>query len=189
LPWSDTPLSLESGIIKDQLIKLNKNGFLTINSQPRINGAHSTNEKVGWGPVGGYIFQKAYLECFVSPEKLKVLMEAMKKFPDLSFHAVNMKGDSYDNLPPNSHATAVTWGVFPGKEILQPTVVDSVSFVVWKDEAFGLWKSGWESIYEQGSKAYELLDNMINTYFLMNIVDNNFILGDIFAIFDSVIKG
>lgn len=27
---------------------------------------------------------------------------------------------------------AVTWGVFPGKEIIQPTVVDPISFVSWK---------------------------------------------------------
>ena len=27
---------------------------------------------------------------------------------------------------------AVTWGVFPGKEIIQPTVVDPVSFHFWK---------------------------------------------------------
>ncbi len=27
---------------------------------------------------------------------------------------------------------AVTWGVFPGIEILQPTVVDPVSFMYWK---------------------------------------------------------
>lgn len=27
---------------------------------------------------------------------------------------------------------AVTWGVFPGKEIIQPTIVDIVSFQVWK---------------------------------------------------------
>ena len=32
-----------------------------------------------------------------------------------------------ENLP-----IAVTWGVFPGKEIIQPTVVDPVSFHVWK---------------------------------------------------------
>jgi methylenetetrahydrofolate reductase (NADPH) len=30
----------------------------------------------------------------------------------------------------------VTWGVFPGREIIQPTVVDAASFSVWKDEAF-----------------------------------------------------
>ena len=27
---------------------------------------------------------------------------------------------------------AVTWGVFPGKEVSQPTVVDPVAFTVWK---------------------------------------------------------
>lgn len=27
---------------------------------------------------------------------------------------------------------AVTWGVFPGKEIYQPTVVDPISFESWK---------------------------------------------------------
>ena len=27
---------------------------------------------------------------------------------------------------------AVTWGVFPGKEIVQPTVVEPYSFCIWK---------------------------------------------------------
>lgn len=27
---------------------------------------------------------------------------------------------------------AVTWGIFPGREIVQPTVVDPVSFIYWK---------------------------------------------------------
>jgi methylenetetrahydrofolate reductase (NADPH) len=27
---------------------------------------------------------------------------------------------------------AVTWGVFPGREIVQPTVVDPTSFPAWK---------------------------------------------------------
>ena len=27
---------------------------------------------------------------------------------------------------------AVTWGVFPAKEVVQPTVVDPQSFTVWK---------------------------------------------------------
>ena len=30
------------------------------------------------------------------------------------------------------NAIAVTWGVFPGKEIIQPTVVDPVAFHYWK---------------------------------------------------------
>ena len=32
----------------------------------------------------------------------------------------------------HSSVNAVTWGVFPGKEVVQPTVVDPHSFSVWK---------------------------------------------------------
>ena len=35
-------------------------------------------------------------------------------------------------LQGSADANAVTWGVFPGKEIIQPTVVDQQSFLVWK---------------------------------------------------------
>jgi hypothetical protein len=30
----------------------------------------------------------------------------------------------------------LTWGVFPDKEILQPTIFDPSTFLVWKHEAF-----------------------------------------------------
>lgn len=29
-------------------------------------------------------------------------------------------------------ANTVTWGVFPGKEIVQPTIIEEVSFLNWK---------------------------------------------------------
>ena len=70
-------------------------------------------------------------------------MDAIKSSPrgqSLSFMAINVKGESFANF---TGVNAVTWGVFPGKEILQPTVVDSNTFLVWKDEAFALWKSQW----------------------------------------------
>jgi len=31
-----------------------------------------------------------------------------------------------------SKPNAVTWGVFPSSEIIQPTVVDPISFLSWK---------------------------------------------------------
>lgn len=83
--------------------------------------------------------------------------------------------------------TAITWGVFPGKEIQQPTVVDPVSFVVWKDEAYALWRS-WAKHFPEGHESRILLEDMINTYWLVNIVDHNFINGNIFAIFDVIIN-
>ena len=38
LPWCEEELKPESGPIQDDLIKINKKGFLTINSQPKVNG-------------------------------------------------------------------------------------------------------------------------------------------------------
>ena len=56
LPWSEMDsLQLETGYIKDQLVALNKKGFLTINSQPCVNGQPSTDEKVGWGGPNGCV--------------------------------------------------------------------------------------------------------------------------------------
>eukprot|EP00027_Filamoeba_sp_ATCC50430_P007621 CAMPEP_0168559490 /NCGR_PEP_ID=MMETSP0413-20121227/10553_1 /TAXON_ID=136452 /ORGANISM="Filamoeba nolandi, Strain NC-AS-23-1" /LENGTH=583 /DNA_ID=CAMNT_0008590725 /DNA_START=35 /DNA_END=1786 /DNA_ORIENTATION=+ len=186
LPWWDTPLSSESDPIRDNLIKLNLNGFLTINSQPRVNGAPSNDKAVGWGPLGGYVYQKSYLEFFCSEEKLQKLVEACKKYPSLQYHAVNSKGKAVANFVRPS-VNAITWGVFPNREILQPTVVDPDSFLVWKDEAFALWNA-WGHIYPEGSPSRSQIESIINNYYLVNLVDNNFIDGDIFAVFDAVIN-
>lgn len=58
LPWSDGELSPETLPLLDQLLRLNKNGILTINSQPSVNGAPSTDKVHGWGSPGGYVYQK-----------------------------------------------------------------------------------------------------------------------------------
>ena len=43
-----------------------------------------------------------------------------------------MQGEAdYSNCD-QDEPIAVTWGVFPGKEIIQPTVVDPIAFTVWK---------------------------------------------------------
>jgi methylenetetrahydrofolate reductase (NADPH) len=185
LPWCDSPLLPESELIKDNLIKVNQNGFLTINSQPASNGIPSTDERMGWGPKGGFVYQKAYTEFFVSPEHLKLLLEGAKRYPSLTYHAVNLKGESFSNTSSHS-VNAVTWGVFPGKEIVQPTVVEYESFFVWKDEAFALWRSLWALLYDEGSVSRHVIDNVLNNWYLMNIVENNYVNGDIFAIFQNV---
>ena len=69
---------------------------------------------------------------------------------------------------------AVTWGVFPGKEIVQPTVVDPTSFLYWKDEAFNLWTERWGCIYDKNSKSRKIINDIVNNYLLINLVDNNF---------------
>jgi hypothetical protein len=64
-----------------------------------------------------------------------------------------------------------------GKEVLQPTVVDAVSFGVWKDEAFGLWLSEWGSLYPEASPARALLAGIASTWWLVSVVDNDYVAG------------
>uniref|UniRef100_A0A7S3Z0N0 methylenetetrahydrofolate reductase (NADH) n=1 Tax=Lotharella globosa TaxID=91324 RepID=A0A7S3Z0N0_9EUKA len=166
LPWCETGIMLETLPLKQRLMAINKTGFLTINSQPRVNGARSDDEVVGWGDPDGYVYQKAYIEFFASPERIKSLkaLASRKEYKTLSYHAVNAKGDQFSNYTDKNAVNAVTWGVFPGREVLQPTVVDMDSFRVWKDEAFALWISQWRSIYSSGSASWEIIQKIHDTY-------------------------
>ena len=60
LPWNDEPLAAETSLMKEELLRVNRRGILTINSQPNINGKPSSDPIVGWGPSGGYVFQKVW---------------------------------------------------------------------------------------------------------------------------------
>eukprot|EP00898_Chlorokybus_atmophyticus_P001234 jgi/Chlat1/2110/Chrsp17S02699 len=183
IPWSESDgLQPESKQIDQELMQMNKKGFLTINSQPRVNGAPSDTPGVGWGRANGYVYQKAYVEFFTGPERLQSLLAKLSQYPSLTYHAVNCRGDTKSNVSPND-VTAVTWGVFPGKEVIQPTIVDPKSFMVWKDEAFDIWISEWSSMYPDNSESKKLIERVHDTYWLVNIVDNDYVRGDMFAIF------
>ncbi|KAJ1553830.1 hypothetical protein HK405_006782 [Cladochytrium tenue] len=181
LPWCDQPMTTESIGIRDQLASINRKGFLTINSQPAVDGALSSDPVFGWGPRNGFVYQKAYLEFFVSPKALDSLIKKGAARASLTFHAVNKEGDLRTNNQSDG-PNAVTWGVFPGQEIIQPTVVDPVSFMAWKDEAFELWMK-WASTYDEDSPSYKLIKEISDTWFLVNVVDNNYRQSDIFCIF------
>ncbi|MBH49363.1 MAG: hypothetical protein CMG69_01230 [Candidatus Marinimicrobia bacterium] len=176
LPWCEMPLAHESQQISSSLINLNEMGFFTINSQPNVNGAPSEDAIVGWGGSGGRVYQKAYLEFFTSNDKLDTFLKNLKSTDNISYQAINIDGKLITNLSENS-VMAVTWGVFPGKEIMQPTIVDTRSFLIWKDEAFGLWMNDWASIYDQESESFKILQEIYETYYLVNIVDNNYVDG------------
>jgi methylenetetrahydrofolate reductase (NADPH) len=183
LPWCEMPIQIETGRIVEQIVKINRDGYLTINSQPQINGAASDAPDVGWGGPGGLVYQKAYVEFFTSREKLEQLRQKAASFPSISFHAINRRGEAYSTQDENA-VTAVTWGVFPGREIIQPTVVDARSFRIWKDEAFGLWLEEWRSLYAKQSDQWKLLTWIHDNYFLVNIVENDFVNGNIYKFFD-----
>jgi methylenetetrahydrofolate reductase (NADPH) len=74
---------------------------------------------------------QAYLEFFVNPDLLSRLVAHIERDSDITYYVLNKNGD----LRTNTHSegpNAVTWGVFPGKEIIQPTIVEAVSFMAWK---------------------------------------------------------
>jgi len=187
LPW-DTTIAGETREIAKPLMKINQAEFLTINSQPAVDGASSTDPVYGWGEEGGFVYQKAYLEFFCSPENLSALRKELESRPSIQFQAINLKGELISS-PSAKKTTACTWGVFPGREIVQPTIVDTESFKAWKDEAFSLWISQWASIYEPDSKSCKLIEEIHSTYYLVNMVDNNYRHGDIFEVFMPFIAG
>ena len=96
---------------------------------------------VGWAPACGFVHQKAYVELFCSPESLERLARGIEseKPHFLSDTAVNKGEDGGSNMADDRNVNAFTWGILPGKEVVQPTVVDTQSFMAWKDEAFSVW--------------------------------------------------
>jgi len=102
------------------------------------------------------------------------LKKILTQYSQINYHIINKNGrfnftNAYRHCP-----IAVTWGVFPGREIIQPTVVDPESFLVWKDEAFGLWTEQWAKLYPEGSKSRQIIESIANSYYLVNLVDNDF---------------
>jgi hypothetical protein len=95
LPWAEGELeseTTETSNLHRTLVNLNSNGILTINSQPATNGVPSTDPIHGWGGSNGYIYKKAYLEFFCSPQIFQLLLDVMRDFPMMTYHALNASG-------------------------------------------------------------------------------------------------
>ncbi|KAG8973392.1 hypothetical protein FRB90_009937, partial [Tulasnella sp. 427] len=134
-PFSPDALLAESRIILPQLLQMTSKGWWTVGSQPAVDGAPSTDEVIGWGPAGGYVFQKAFVEFFCDTETLKALNTKIKRENGwVTWFAANSKDDFVTNLGDEGR-NAVTWGVFPGQEIAQSTIIERASFLTWKASA------------------------------------------------------
>ena len=167
LPWSESPITSEAEAIRPELIDLNRRGFLTITSQPSVNGVKSAHPVHGWGPKGGYVYQKAYIELLISPHSISKLIARIERNPNMTYYAVTKEGNLRTNAPTEG-PNAVTWGVFPGKEIVQPTIVETISFLAWKDEAFRLG-TDWAKCYPASSPSRRLIEQIMDTWYLINI--------------------
>ena len=179
LPWSDIPINDEINPIKAHLIELNQHSIITINSQPQVNGIRSNDKIHGWGPKDGYVYQKQYLEFMLPKTKLPKLIDTLKNNEFLTYFAIDSQGDLLSNHPDNSKSNAVTWGIFPGREILQPTIVEKISFLAWKEEFYHIlneWKLNMNK-YDKPHSA-QFIQSLIDDYCLVNIVDNDYISPD-----------
>ncbi|CAK7220696.1 methylenetetrahydrofolate reductase 1 [Sporothrix curviconia] len=198
IPWSEEEFNAETATIRDQLVRLNAKGWWTVASQPAVNGIPSTDATFGWGPPHGFVFQKAFVEFFLSSADWDVLrsrLTAPGVRENVCFYAINAAGDfvssdssvrvadSGTGEPKEASTNAVTWGVFPGKEIITPTIVEEVSFRAWSEEAFGIWKE-WAALYPKNSATDKLLERTRNDCWLVNIIHHNYVEKD--ALWDLV---
>lgn len=71
---------------------------------------------------------------------------------------------------------AVTWGVFRGKEIVSPTIIEAESFRAWGEEAYSIW-SEWRRCFPRGSEEERFLERMRQESVLVNVVGHKYIGG------------
>lgn len=196
VPWSEGGaeeatggLNPETKVIREDLLKLiDGRGWWTLASQPAVNGVRSDHPVFGWGPQGeGFVFQKPFVEFFCPSQDYKsVLKPIFEKYnhEQLSWFAVNEAGDFESSLPAQpadedtmemnpDNVNAVTWGVFRGKEIVTPTIIEEVSFRAWGEEAYRIWDE-WRRIFPRGSPTERFLESTKKDVWLVCVVGQDF---------------
>ncbi|CAO1625252.1 unnamed protein product [Sympodiomycopsis kandeliae] len=197
IPWCDAPIFDETLAIRDWLLALNLpcgrndklkgKGWWTVGSQPAVDGVSSSDPTYGFGPGDGYVYQKAFVELFLSESDKKSLIKHIDSQGQgqLTYFAGNRAGSFETNLPtsPEPSSTgrstletsveAVTWGVFPGKEIIQPTIIEEESFKAWCEESFEIWKE-WECLFPQRSATKELFRRVGQEKWLVTVIHHDY---------------
>ena len=51
-----------------------------------------------------------------------------------------------------------------------------------QDEAFELWTQEWGKLYEIGSRSYKIIQDIIDTWYLVSVVENDYVHGDLFQV-------
>lgn len=173
-PFSLTPLSPESLTILSHLERLTKRGWWTVGSQPAVDGASSVDEVFGWGPRSGYVFQKGFVEFFCCTKDVETIERKVEEKGNGWVHwfAGNSKGYCKGNVPEGDR-NAVTWGIFPGQEVIQTTIIEKESFLSWKNEAFSIWEN-WASFYRPESEERKLLEGIRKERWLVSVVHHDY---------------
>lgn len=189
LPWSESAtLSPETAVITSELTALTtEKGYWTMASQPAVDGLPSTHTTHGWGPPGGFVFQKSFVEFFVDgstfQDSLRPHLDRLHKEGEISYYAGNAAGEFASSEAPEA-VHAVTWGSFAGKEIATATMVEEVSFRAWVEEAFGIWGEWGRCVgeasrlgkvgREEARKSMEFLKRVRREIWLVNVIGHGY---------------
>ena len=79
-PFSTEPLSSRSQFILPHLLRLAGHSWWPVRWQPAVNCCPSEYATFGWGPRGGYVYQKPVVEFFANAaivERLERAIETM----------------------------------------------------------------------------------------------------------------
>ncbi|TIB81087.1 methylenetetrahydrofolate reductase [Wallemia mellicola] len=172
LPWFEENLDPESNSIKDYLFRLAEKGWWTVGSQPAVDAVESSDQIFGFGPKNGWIFQKAFVEFWVPEHELEGLCKRLDGWKDGGYYAGNAKGEMKTNFYEDT-INAVTWGIFPGQEVVQTTIIEDVSFNAWREEAFEIWLE-WSMLYSPKSASQQLMKNVHDNYWLVSVVHHDY---------------
>ena len=73
-----------------------------------MNGERSEHSVYGWGGPHGRVYQKAYVEFFVAPALVPVIMSVFKRHSQLSVYAVDSAGTVLHDSDDSSSSKEVT---------------------------------------------------------------------------------
>ncbi|GAA6026943.1 hypothetical protein JCM8097_005983 [Rhodosporidiobolus ruineniae] len=184
-PWSEEPLRAETATISSHLIEMNDaRHWWTVGSQPAVDGAPSADAVHGFGPKGGYVYQKAFVEFFLTGSELDELERRSRADEDerrrsgegddglIKWMAGNAAGEFRTNMG-RGDVNAVTWGVFGGKEIITTTLIEEMSFKAWNEEAFALFRE-WSYLYAAASPSRAFLRAVHDSRWLVSVVHHDY---------------
>ncbi|WFC98321.1 methylenetetrahydrofolate reductase [NAD(P)H] [Malassezia yamatoensis] len=180
IPWCDIPVWTETLQLLPSLLRLNRpksdggKSWWTVGSQPAVDGIDSSDPTFGFGPSNGFIFQKSFVEMFVTDQEKKDLVQAVESSsaPVTYFAGTSNPSQFETNVEVNG-INAVTWGVFPGKEVAQSTIIEEQSFRAWCEEAFAIWRE-WELLFPPSSATHKILRSIHDSRWLVTVVHHDY---------------
>jgi hypothetical protein len=100
-PFSTGPLSGESELILPHLLRLANRSWWPVSSQPAVDGSPSEDDTVGWGPAGGYVYQKSFVEFFASKAVVEQLERTIGKVKGVVDFLAGNNAVGYNCDPPH----------------------------------------------------------------------------------------